>query len=112
MPAPILARIRSQLNGVPLYDPGGRWYGPVLSSFGVLYNHEVLRRLHLTPPSFWGLAGSKAPELQGWAYLGLPQLQGWVSAGDPRLTGSVHMVYEIILQGRGWEKGFSLLLRL
>jgi hypothetical protein len=35
-----------------------------------------------------------------------------VTAGDPRLTGSVHMVYEIILQGHGWDEGMRLLLRL
>jgi hypothetical protein len=28
------------------------------------------------------------------------------------MTGSVHMVYEIILQGHGWDRGFPLLLRL
>jgi hypothetical protein len=44
--------------------------------------------------------------------LGQPGLFGWVSAGDPRLTGSLHMVYEIVLQGQGWDKGFPLLLRL
>lgn len=112
MPAAIMKRIRPQLNGVPLYDPGGRWYGPVLSSFGILYNREVLRRLHVPPPSFAGLTGQPPPESQGWAYLGQSELRGWVSAGDPRLTGSVHMVYEIILQGRGWDDGFRLLLRL
>lgn len=99
IPEPLRKRIRPQLNGVPLYDPGGRWYGPVLSSFGILCNREVLRRIG-------------APEPTRWADLGRPGLRGWVAAGDPRLTGSVHMVYEIVLQGQGWEKGFPLLLRL
>jgi ABC-type Fe3+ transport system substrate-binding protein len=99
LPAPLLARIRPQLNGVPLYDPNGRWYGPVLSSFGVLFNRDVLRRIGQSEP-------------RTWEDLGQPGLRSWVSAGDPRLTGSVHMVYEIILQGHGWEDGFRLLLRL
>lgn len=100
LPAPLLTRIRPQLHGVPLYDPRGRWFGPMLSSFGILYNREVLRR-----------RGDLAPPRR-WEDLGRPELSGWVSGGDPRLSGSIHMVYEIILQGRGWDDGFGLLLRL
>jgi ABC-type Fe3+ transport system substrate-binding protein len=101
-------RIPRQLNGIDLYDANsqqrqgqvtGRWFGPILSSFGILYNREVLRRIGRAEPS-------------RWADLGERDLSNWVSAGDPRLTGSVHLVYEIILQGQGWDKGFALLLRL
>jgi ABC-type Fe3+ transport system substrate-binding protein len=92
-------RIRKELNGIPLYDPEGRWYGPILSSFGILYNREVLRRIDQPGP-------------ERWADLGDPGLAGWISAGDPRITGSVHMVYEIILQGHGWEEGFRQVARL
>jgi ABC-type Fe3+ transport system substrate-binding protein len=97
--AAILDRIRPQLNGVPLYDAGHRWFGPVLSSFGILSNREVLARI-----------GQPVP--RRWADLGRPEMQGWVNAGDPRMTGSIHMVYEIILQGpRGWDAGFRLFIR-
>jgi ABC-type Fe3+ transport system substrate-binding protein len=92
-------RIRRELNGLPLYDPKGKWYGPILSSFGILYNREILRRIDQPVP-------------QRWADLGEPGLFGWVSAGDPRLTGSVHMVYEIILQGQKWDEGFQQLLQM
>jgi ABC-type Fe3+ transport system substrate-binding protein len=96
----IRGRIRADLNGVPLYDPKGRWFGPMLSSFGILCNKDVLRRIG-------------QPELPtSWADLGKTELRTWVNGGDPRLTGSVHMVYEIILQGEGWDDGFRLLLRL
>jgi ABC-type Fe3+ transport system substrate-binding protein len=99
LPEAILGRIRPQLNGVPLYDPGRRWFGPVLSSFGILSNREVLERI-----------GRPVP--RSWADLGRPEMQGWVSAGDPRMTGAIHMVYEIILQGPlGWDNGFRLLMR-
>jgi ABC-type Fe3+ transport system substrate-binding protein len=96
----IRGRIRPTLNGVPLYDPQGRWFGPVLSSFGILCNREVLRRI-----GYPGLPRT-------WDDLGHPALGGWVGAGDPRLTGSVHMVYEIVLQGEGWDAGIRKLLRL
>lgn len=93
-------RIRATLNGVPLYDPQGRWFGPMLSSFGILCNREVLGRI-----GYPGLP-------QTWDDLGSPVLRSWVGAGDPRLTGSVHMVYEIILQGEGWDLGFRRLTLL
>lgn len=95
----ILQRIPPDLNGVPLYDPKHRWYGPMLSSFGILYNRRVLKRIEVAEP-------------RAWADLCAPQMQGWVSAGDPRMTGSVHMVYEIILQSHGWDDGIRLLLRM
>lgn len=99
LPEPLLKRLRPDLNGVPLYDPEGRWYGAMLSSFGILFNRWVLQRID-------------QPDPRQWADLGRPALQGWVSAGDPRWTGSAHMVYEIILQGQGFDDGFRLLLRL
>jgi ABC-type Fe3+ transport system substrate-binding protein len=98
-PAELLNRIPPKLNGVEMYEPEHRWFGPVVSSFGILYNRKVLERI-------------QQPEPRRWADLGEPGLQSWVSAGDPRLTGSVHMVYEIILQGHGWDEGFRLLMRL
>jgi ABC-type Fe3+ transport system substrate-binding protein len=92
-------RIRTELHGIPLYDSEGRWYGPILSSFGILYNREILRRIG-------------EPEPGRWSDLGEPGFFSWVSSGDPRLTGSVHMVNEIILQSQGWEQGFAQLLRM
>jgi len=53
------------------------------------------------------------PEPRRWEDLGRTGLRGWVNAGDPRMTGSVHMVYEIILQGPlGWDAGLRLLMRV
>jgi ABC-type Fe3+ transport system substrate-binding protein len=92
-------RIPPDLNGVPLYDRQGRWYGAVLSSFGILSNLRVLERI-----------GQPIPKR--WEDLGQPGLCSWVGAGDPRMAGSVHLVYEIILQREGWDRGVSLILRL
>jgi ABC-type Fe3+ transport system substrate-binding protein len=92
-------RIPAKLNGVPLYDPGGRWYGAVLSSFGILSNLRVLDRI-----------GQPVP--RSWEDLGAPQLCRWVGLGDPRMTGSVHLVCEIIVQKNGFERGLRLLLRM
>jgi iron(III) transport system substrate-binding protein len=110
LPEEILARIPKELNGVPLRDPHHRWFGPMLSSFGILYNRRVLDRIRQPLPD--NEAGGVKDGSQGWAYLASPGMRTWVGAGDPRITGSLHMVYEIILQSHGWEEGFRLLLRL
>jgi len=58
------------------------------------------------------LARQKFPEPKTWDDLANPQLIGWVGAGDPRNSGSVHMMYELILQAYGWEKGWELILKM
>src|SRR5207302_1608159 len=58
MPPSVLGkRIRPHLNGIPLYDSRGRWYGPILSSFGILYNREVLKRIGQPEPRHWADLG-------------------------------------------------------
>jgi hypothetical protein len=37
---------------------------------------------------------------------------GWVSAGDPRYSGTMHMMFEILLQAYGWDKGWDILCRI
>jgi ABC-type Fe3+ transport system substrate-binding protein len=87
--------------GVPLRDPDGYWHGTTMTSLGIFYNRAVLDRL--------GLEGW---EPKSWRDLGDERLTGWVSAGDPRMSGSVHMLYEWLLQLYGWEEGYRQLMRL
>ena len=99
LPRPLLEKIPSRLAGVPLFDPDHSWYGATLSSFGIIYNKVVL---NLT----------KLPVITTWDGLASPQAFGWVGSSDPRKSGSVHMVYEIILQAYGWEKGWRIITGL
>ncbi|HKY10094.1 MAG TPA: extracellular solute-binding protein [Candidatus Binatia bacterium] len=96
LPKPLLEKIPPKLTGVPLYDPEHTWYGATLAGFGIIYNKAVL-----------GL--TKLPLLTTWEDLASPQAFGWVGSSDPRKSGSVHMVYEIILQAYGWEKGWRII---
>jgi len=95
----ILKDIPESCLGVPNYDPEGYWYGVVLSSFGILYNKKVLDYLKLPYPATW-------------EDLARPEYFSWVGAADPRHSGSMHMMYEIILQAYGWEKGWKIILSL
>jgi hypothetical protein len=70
-----------------------------MTSFGVLYNKVVLKRLALPVPKEWG-------------DLADPKFFGLVSLADPRYSGSMRMMFEIILQAYGWQKGFDLITRM
>ena len=99
LPTDLIDRLPKKIGGVPLYDPGYRWFGATLAGFGIVYNRKVLEVLDLPMPSTW-------------ADLGNPLLFSWVGSGDPRRSGSVHMAYELILQAYGWERGWEVITTL
>src|SRR5690242_1494904 len=96
LPHELLKNIPRQLGGVPLYDPDYTWYGVTLAGFGIVYNKAVLDLV-------------KLPIITTWEGLASPPVFGWVGSSDPRKSGSVHMMYEIILQAYGWEKGWRII---
>ena len=99
LPAEVRTGLAPNLNGMELADPTGRWYGAVLSSFGILQNTLVQRRMGL-------------PFAERWSDLANPKLVGWVGAGDPRNSGTMNNMYEAFFQAKGWEEGWSLLTRI
>ncbi|MEI8063633.1 MAG: extracellular solute-binding protein [Verrucomicrobiota bacterium] len=94
-----LAGIPAQVGGVPVYDPDYRWFGTSLSSFGILYNQRVLNAEHL-------------PVLRTWRELAEQAPAGRIGCGDPRNSGTMHMMFEMILQRYGWDDGWRLLTLL
>ncbi|MDD3726086.1 MAG: extracellular solute-binding protein [Candidatus Ratteibacteria bacterium] len=99
IPPNLLKKIPSQCAGIPNYDRDFTWYGVILSGFGILYNKKVLDYLSLPYPSTWESLTDK-------------RYYSWVGNGDPRHSGSLHMMYEIILQAYGWEKGWEVILAI
>ena len=77
------------IGGVPLYDPdtarGPRWFGAALSSFGILYNRDVLAYLHL-------------PEPRTWADLANPRYRGWLELADPTRSASAKAALMVIVE--------------
>ncbi|MAD19277.1 MAG: hypothetical protein CMJ52_03535 [Planctomycetaceae bacterium] len=88
-----------QIADQPLFDPGHRWFGTAVSSFGIVFNRHVLEQLDV-----------KTPET--WQDLAVPQYEGWITMVDPGMSGSVTTAFEAILQRRGWDDGWRILRRL
>jgi ABC-type Fe3+ transport system substrate-binding protein len=99
LPRKTLKKFPKQIAGIPLYDKNHRWYGAALSGFGIIYNKSVLKI-------------EKLPAPKTWEDLARPEYFKKVSTGDPRHSGSAHMIYAIILQAYGWDKGWDLLTRM
>ncbi len=67
-------------------DPAGRWVGNVLSSYGIIYNRDALRRLGIEQP----------PER--WRDLADPRLIGEVALADPTKSSSIAKAFENVIQ--------------
>src|SRR3954468_15868312 len=86
----------NSIGGQRLYDPEQYWLGTALSSFGIVFNREVLGRLGLPEPR-------RFEDLAEFRYF------GWVALADPRQSGSVATTFEAILNGYGWDRGWAIL---
>ncbi len=77
--------IPAQASGETLYDPDHRWVGNCLSSFGICYNQDWIRRL-----------GVEAPD--EWNDLGDPRFRGTLAIADPSKSGSAVKTFEMLMQ--------------
>lgn len=78
--------IPQSVSGETFYDKGGRWIGTCVSSFGICYNTDSLKRL--------GFASIPAK----WTDLTDPKLVKQVALADPTKSGSAAKAYEMIIQ--------------
>lgn len=122
------AGIPEKLSGEPFRDPQGRWCGTCLSSSGIVFNRDVLRRI--------GIQADPA----AWADLADPRYYGQIALSDPGKSGSVTKALEMLIQqqmelalerlksvpkskltpqqmeeqavAEGWNEGLRLILRI
>jgi ABC-type Fe3+ transport system substrate-binding protein len=98
LPAEVWEAIPAEFGGMEMYSPRKRWVGNVLSSFGFLYNKELLRQLNLPEPSLW-------------EDLGRPEFFDLVILADPTQSGSQAAANEMIVQSApDWPQGWRKLL--
>ena len=91
--------LRDSVGGLELRDKKNLYHAACLSSFGFVYNKQVIETARLPKP-------------ERWEDLTRPEYQGWISCGNPAQSGAIHMTFELILQGQGWERGYSVLTRM
>jgi hypothetical protein len=84
---------------VPLYSPQREWYTAAISIFGIIINTVATDRLHIPHPTTW-------------RDLALPPYFDLVGLADPSKSGSMHAMFEVILQGYGWDDGWEILTRI
>lgn len=122
------AGIPEKLSGEPFRDPLGRWCGACLSSSGIVFNRDVLRRIGI------------AEDPDAWEDLADPRYYGQVALSDPGKSGSVTKALEMLIQQQmqiaidaqraradvrlspeqaeaagvaaGWDAGLRLILRI
>ncbi len=80
------AVIPSRYGGEDYWRGDGLWIGTVLSSYGIIYHREALRRLGVTTMP------------TQWSDLADPRLVGEVALADPTKSGSVAKAFENIIQ--------------
>lgn len=80
------AVVPREFAGEVYRDREGRWVGNVLSSYGIIYNWDALRRLGIEEP----------PER--WRDLADPRLIGEVALADPTKSSSIAKAFENVIQ--------------
>lgn len=83
------AILPSQFSGEPYYDAEHRWIGSCISSFGICYNPDTVRR------------NSRGLELRmpnTWDDLGDPRYFRSIAIADPTKSGSVTKAFEMLIQ--------------
>jgi ABC-type Fe3+ transport system substrate-binding protein len=105
---------KPDLGGLALYDRSNppTWFGTALSSFGIVYNKDVLKHLGV-------------PEPRRWDDLKDPRYRNWLVLADPSKSGIARSVFMVIVEramedakiiGRsedvGWAQGMGLVRQI
>ena len=89
----------AKIGNYPLNDPQGLYYGQALAGYGIMWNTRYLQ-------------ANKLPAPKEWADLTRPEYFGHVAISSPSRSGTTQLTVETILQGEGWDKGWSQLLEM
>lgn len=106
---------QDQINGLPLYDLKSNppaWFGTALSSFGIVYNRDVLKYLGLAEP-------------KTWSDLRDPRYRGWVVLADPMRSAVARTTFMVAVEramvdaqqagqstDQGWANGLGMVRQI
>ena len=88
-----------KIGNYPLNDPKGMYYGQALAGYGISWNTRYLK-------------AHKLPEPREWSDLVRPEYFGHIAISSPSRSGTTQLTVETILQGEGWDKGWTQLLQI
>ncbi|MEN9761751.1 MAG: Phosphoglycerate transport regulatory protein PgtC [Pseudomonadota bacterium] len=92
-------KVPEKIGSYPVNDPNGFYRGQALAGYGIMWNTRYLR-------------ANRLPEPREWTDLTKPVYFGHVSTSSPSRSGTTHLTIETILQGEGWDKGWSQVLQM
>jgi ABC-type Fe3+ transport system substrate-binding protein len=89
----------TKVGAYPINSPQGLYLGQALAGYGLMWNTRYM-------------AANKLPAPRQWADLMKPAYFGHVAVSSPSRSGTTHLTVETMLQGEGWEQGWSQLLQI
>lgn len=89
----------SKVGNYPLNAPDGMYYGQALAGYGIMWNTRYFQ-------------ANKLPAPKEWTDLTRPEYFGHVAISSPSRSGTTQLTIETILQGEGWEKGWTQILQM
>nr|WP_316642633.1 extracellular solute-binding protein [uncultured Roseateles sp.] len=91
--------VPAKVGNYPINNPQGLYLGQALAGYGLMWNTRYL-------------AANKLPAPAQWADLTRPVYFGHVAMSAPSRSGTTHLTVETLLQGEGWDRGWSQLLQI
>ena len=89
----------TKVGSYPINDPQGFYLGQALAGYGLMWNTRYMAAHKLAAP-------------RGGSDLVRPAYFGHVAMSSPSRSGTTHLTVETLLQGEGWDKGWSQLLQI
>lgn len=89
----------AKVGAYPINAPDNLYLGQALAGYGLMWNTRYM-------------AANKVPAPKQWADLMKPVYFGHVAMSSPSRSGTTHLTVETLLQGEGWDKGWSQLLQI
>ncbi len=89
----------AKVGNYPINNPQGLYLGQALAGYGLMWNTRYL-------------AAHKLPVPRQWSELVKPVYFGHLAMSSPSRSGTTHLTVETLLQGEGWDKGWTQLLQI
>ena len=89
----------AKVGAYPINSPDNLYLGQALAGYGLMWNTRYM-------------AANKVPAPKQWTDLMKPVYFGHVAMSSPSRSGTTHLTVETLLQGEGWDKGWSQLLQI